>query len=187
MEEKKHCDILEEGRFDNKRYFSVIESLLFVSGEPLELSKIARILECSMDFANKIMSDMMKSYKDSSRGINIINSDEKYSLATKNDNSTYVEKLIGSNSRQSLSRASLETLSIIAYKQPITRVDIDEIRGVKSDRAISSLMDKELIRENGRLDVPGRPILYSTTDNFLRHFGFENLNMMPELDQLVKQ
>jgi segregation and condensation protein B len=107
-------------------------------------------------------------------------------LVTKSKNSNYVEKLVQNNSRQSLSQAALETLAIIAYKQPITRIDIDEIRGVKSDRAIANLVEKNLVKDSGRLDVPGRPILYSTTDEFLKYFGFNSLNQIPQLNDLVE-
>lgn len=172
---------------DNEKYFSVIESLLFVSGEPLKINQIARIIECGINFTQDIMKEMASRYNDSNRGIKLVNSGDKYSLVTKAENSEYIEKLLGVNSRQSLSQASLETLSIIAYKQPITRVDIDEIRGVKSDRAIYNLLEKGLIRENGRLNVPGRPILYSTTEDFLKYFGLENIEVLPDLDELVEE
>lgn len=168
-------------------YFSIIESLLFVSGEPLELKQIASIIECSAKFTEKLLEEMSKLYDVDSRGIKIINNKGFYSLATKSDNSTYIEKLLGINSRQSLSQAALETLAIIAYKQPITRVEIDEIRGVKSDRAIYSLVEKGLIKEGGRLDVIGRPILYGTTQEFLKYFDLENIEQMPSLDSFIEE
>lgn len=166
-------------------YFSIIESLLFVSGEPLNIKQIASIIECSLDFTKQLLKEMAKLYECENRGIKMINNNENYSLATKADNSVYIEKLLGINSRQGLSQAALETLAIVAYKQPITRVDIDEIRGVKSDRAISTLMEKGLIKECGRLDVIGRPILYGTTDEFLKYFDLENIGQMPGLDSFI--
>lgn len=166
-------------------YFSIIESLLFVSGEPLEIKQIASILECSVGFTKDLLSEMMKLYNVKNRGIKIINVNNSYSLVTKSENSDYIEKLLGNNSRQSLSQAALETLAIVSYKQPITRIDIDEIRGVKSDRAVSNLVEKGLIKECGRLEVPGRPILYGTTDEFLKYFGLENIEQMPVLDEIV--
>lgn len=168
-------------------YFSIIESLLFVSGEPLNIKQIASIIECSLDFTKQLLKEMAKLYECESRGIKIINNNESYSLATKADNSVYIEKLLGINSRQGLSQAALETLAIVAYKQPITRVDIDEIRGVKSDRAISSLIEKGLIKECGRLDVIGRPILYGTTEEFLKYFDLENIDQMPGLDSFIEE
>lgn len=166
-------------------YFSIIESLLFVSGEPIDIKQIASIIECSIKFTKELMAEMIKHYEEESRGITIIKVNESYGLVTKSKNSDYVEKLLGTNSRQSLSQAALETLAIIAYKQPITRIDIDEIRGVKSDRALTTLVQKGLIKESGRLDVPGRPILYGTTEEFLKYFGLEDLNSIPYLDDLV--
>lgn len=168
-------------------YFSIIESLLFVSGEPLEIKQIAAIIECSLDFTKQLLKEMAKLYECEERGIKLINNNESYSLATKADNSVYVEKLLGINSRQGLSQAALETLAIVAYKQPITRVDIDEIRGVKSDRAIASLIEKGLIKECGRLDVIGRPILYGTTEEFLKYFDLENIDQMPGLDSFMAE
>ncbi|WPC40886.1 SMC-Scp complex subunit ScpB [Clostridium sp. JS66] len=166
-------------------YFSIIESLLFVSGEPIDIKQIASIIECSIKFTKELMAEMIKHYEEESRGITIIKVNESYGLVTKSKNSDYVEKLLGTNSRQSLSQAALETLAIIAYKQPITRIDIDEIRGVKSDRALTTLVQKGLIKESGRLDVPGRPILYGTTEEFLKYFGLEDLNSIPYLDDLI--
>lgn len=166
-------------------YFSIIESLLFVSGEPLGVKQIASILECSVGFTKDLLDEMIKLYNTKNRGIKIINVNDSYTFVTKPENSDYIEKLLGNNSRQSLSQAALETLAIVSYKQPITRIDIDEIRGVKSDRAISNLVEKGLIKECGRLEVPGRPILYGTTDEFLKYFGLENIEQMPALDEIV--
>jgi segregation and condensation protein B len=168
-----------------KIYFSIIESLMFVSGEPLEIKQIASIIECSTKFTKELLKEMMNYYEKGPRGIKIINVNERYGLVTKSENSEYVEKLLGTNSRQSLSQAALETLAIIAYKQPITRIDIDEIRGVKSDRALTTLVEKGLIRESGRLDMPGRPILYGTTEEFLKYFGLDNISNIPHLDELI--
>lgn len=176
-----------EGTSTKELYFSVIESLLFVSGEPLSIKQIASIIQCKTEFTEKLLEEMSCKYKNTEdRGIELMCLNGKYSLVTKSKNSNYVEKLIQNNSRQSLSQAALETLAIIAYKQPITRIDIDEIRGVKSDRAIANLVEKNLVKDSGRLDVPGRPILYSTTDEFLKYFGFNSLNQIPQLNDLIE-
>lgn len=166
-------------------YFSIIESILFVSGEPLQLKQIAAIIECSTIFTKELLNEMMQYYNSENRGIKIINSDNSYSLVTKPENSSYIEKLLGVNSRQALSQAALETLAIVAYKQPITRIDIDEIRGVKSDRAITGLVEKGLIKECGRLDVPGRPILYGTSEEFLKYFGLQNIEEIPNISDFI--
>jgi segregation and condensation protein B len=171
--------------FNKEKYQSILESLLFVSGEPMKLKDMASIIECNLSFTKDILEYMMFSYEEGCRGIKIININDEYQLVTKPQNSDYIQKILRTNIRQSLSQASLETLAIVAYKQPITRVDIDEIRGVKSESAISNLMEKGLIKENGRLDVPGRPILYVTTDEFLKQFDLGNLKELPSLEQFI--
>lgn len=168
-------------------YFSIIESLLFVAGESLKLTEIANILECSIDFTRELTNELRAKYEEEQRGIKIIVTNEEYQFVTKSCNSEYVQKLLKTNIRQSLSQASIETLAIIAYKQPITRVEIEEIRGVKSDRAIYTLSDKKLIKETGRKNVPGRPIIYATTDEFLKHFDFQSLNEMPSVEDINKE
>lgn len=161
---------------------AIIEALLFVSGEPLSLRDIAVNLEITPKYTEEILGEMMLDYEVTNRGIKLIVLNGAYQLVTKNEYSDYIQKLLKKNRRQSLSQASLESLAIIAYKQPITRVDIDEIRGVKSDSAIQKLIERELIAEVGRLEVPGRPILYGTTDEFLRQFGLSGLDELPSLD-----
>jgi segregation and condensation protein B len=174
-----------EQLFKKDLYFSIIESLLFVSGEPLKLRDLAAIIECEVQVAKEIIEELEQKYDAEDRGIKIININDEYQFTTKPQNSSYIQKLLKTNTRQSLSQASLETLAIIAYKQPVTRVSIDEIRGVKSDRAVITLLDKGFIKETGRLDMPGRPILYATTDKFLVAFGLENLKQMPSLEEIL--
>lgn len=184
----KNIDIeqMEFKEVSNKdMYFSMIESLLFAAGEPLKLKDIASIIECNNDTVKKLLEEMISMYKSQDRGIKLIMLNDSYQLVTKKENSAYVQKLLRINSRQTLSQASLETMAIIAYKQPITRVEIDEIRGVKSDRAVNTLIEKKLITDCGRKEVPGRPILYSVTDEFLRCFGISETSQLPQLDELV--
>lgn len=173
---------IQEVSLKNK-YFSVIESLLYVTGDPITLTSIASILEVPINYAEDLMKELIIKYKeDENRGLKIIKNKKEYQFVTKPENSQYIEKLLKTNVRQSLSQAALETLAIIAYKQPITRIEIEEIRGVKSDRAIYTLVDKGLIKESGKKEVVGRPNLYSTTDQFLKYFDFENIEELPELD-----
>ena len=169
-----------------EKYFSIIESLLFVAGESLKLTEIASILQCSTAFTKKVIDELQEKYEEESRGIRIIVTNDEYQFVTKSCNSEFVQQLLKTNTRRSLSQASLETLSIIAYKQPITRVEVEEIRGVKSDRAIYTLSEKNLIEENGRKSVPGRPIIYVTTSEFLKHFDFKNLDEMPSFEDFNK-
>lgn len=166
----------------NIRIKSVIESLLFVTGEPLPLKDISTYLELEEKKVVDILEEMAKEYSDESRGISLISINGAYQFVTKQENSNYIQKLLKKNRKQSLSQASIESLAIIAYKQPITRIDIDEIRGVKSESALQKLSEKGLIKEVGRLEVPGRPILYGTTDEFLRQFGLKTLKELPSLD-----
>lgn len=159
-----------------------IEALLFVSGESLTLRDLAINLEVTPKYLEEIISELSLEYEISNRGIKLININGSYQLVTKNEYSNYIQKLLKKNKRQSLSQASLESLSIIAYKQPITRVDIDEIRGVKSESAIQKLLERDLVEEVGRLEVPGRPILYGTTNEFLRQFGLSSIKELPSLE-----
>jgi segregation and condensation protein B len=161
---------------------SAIEALLFASGEPLSLQDLTTHLEEKSKLIEIIIQEMIEEYETSNRGIKIIGIKGSYQLVTKAENADYIQKLLKKNKRQSLSQASIESLAIIAYKQPITRLDIDEIRGVKSESAIQRLVEKELIKEVGRLEVPGRPILYGTTEDFLRQFELRDLKDLPSLD-----
>lgn len=167
---------------DKPRIKSVIESLLFVSGEPLSIKDITNALESNIKIIKEVLDEMVLEYDNEKRGIKLISINGEYQLVTKAENGDYIQKLLKKNKRQSLSQASLESLAIIAYKQPITRVDIDEIRGVKSESAMQRLIEKDLIKEVGRLEVPGRPILFGTTEEFLRQFGLRELNELPSLD-----
>ncbi|WP_097025738.1 SMC-Scp complex subunit ScpB [Clostridium peptidivorans] len=169
------------------RYKSIIESLLFMSGEPLNIKEISSIIECDIDYTRGILNNMKDEFEKDNRGIKLIQLENNLQLVTKEENSNYVQKLLKTNVRQSLSQAALETLAIVSYKQPITRIDIDEIRGVKSDRAIQTLVEKKLIKECGRLEVPGKPILYGTTEEFLKHFGLESLKELPSLEQILDE
>ena len=172
----------------NKReLMSAIESLLFVSGEPLTLKEISSILKTNLSYTEEVLESLSREYEEISRGIKLININNSYQLVTKPQNSDYVHELVKGNTRQFLSQASLETLAIVAYKQPITRIDIDEIRGVKSDSAVQNLLEKGLIKERGRLNVPGRPILYVTTEEFLRQFGLVDLEELPSLQELLEK
>ena len=167
-------------------YFSIFESLLFVSGEPIKLKELASIIESSEDFAEDVLKELMFKYESEERGMRLLNINNQYQLVTKPENSDYVQKLLKTNIRQALSQAALETLAIVSYRQPVTRIDIDEIRGVKSDSAVLTLVDKGLIKECGRMDVAGRPILYATTEEFLKNFGLNNIKDMPPLENILE-
>ena len=161
---------------------SAIEAMLFVSGEPLTAKDLINNLEIDNKLVLEIINEMTIEYEKEDRGLRLIEINGGYQLVTKEENSDFIQKLLKKNRKHSLSQASIESLAIIAYKQPITRIDIDEIRGVKSESALQRLVERNLIREVGRLEVPGRPILYGTTDEFLRQFGLKTLKELPSLD-----
>ncbi|KWX76739.1 SMC-Scp complex subunit ScpB [Paenibacillus jilunlii] len=160
---------------------SIIEGLLFLSGdEGLSVRQIAEITEQRPDIAGKALQELKEDYVSQERGLQVVQIAGNYRLATLPDHAPYFERLAYSPSRASLSQAALETLAIVAYRQPITRVEIEEIRGVKSERAIHTLNNKDLIHEVGRAEAVGRPILYGTTKSFLESFGLADLKELPE-------
>lgn len=159
-------------------YKGIIEALLFSWGDPLDAKSISSILEVDEDSVKNILDDMVKEFDDVNRGLKIIKINDSYQLCTKIEHYEYI-KLLNNRVKKSLSNAALETLSIIAYNQPVAKSDIDNIRGVKSDKVIETLNEKKLIKELGRLDRPGKPIVYGTSDNFLKYFGLESLNDLP--------
>ena len=166
---------------DIKNIKAAVECILFVSGDPVSLKDLSGVLEIDQGTLKKIINQLMDDFDDETRGIKIIEMNGSYQLCSKPEFYEYVEKLFKPKAKGGLSQASLETLSIIAYKQPITKSSIDSIRGVKSDACIARLVEKEIIKEIGRMDTPGRPILYGTTDNFLRLFGLRNIGDLPNL------
>jgi len=187
MKENNINQIEIETASKKSRYFSIIEALLFVSGEALSLKNVASIIECSEEYTLNLLRELRIKYEEEERGIILINTKDEYMLATKSENSDFIHKLLKTNSRQSLSKAALETLAIIVYRQPITRIQVDEIRGVKSDKAFQTLLERNLIKESGRKKVPGRPIMYVTTEEFLKNFGLENLEAMPSLEEFLER
>ncbi|MBC7087268.1 MAG: SMC-Scp complex subunit ScpB [Tissierellales bacterium] len=163
---------------------SIIEGLLFAFGEPLEIKEISKVLNLSVDEVNQCLEEMKLEFDEQNRGLRIIKINNSYQLATRPEHYDFIKSILISRNQRSLSNAALETLSIIAYKQPITKMEIDEIRGVKSDKSIETLLQKKLIKEAGRLERPGRPILYVTTDEFLKFFGIETIEDLPDIEKL---
>lgn len=174
---EKYMEFVEE----NSKLKGIIEALLFTSGDALSYKDISTIMEMEEKEVKGIVSNMKEEYNKDARGLHIIEFNNKIQISTKPCYSQYIKRLVKPGNRQNLSQAALETLAIIAYRQPITKIEVDEIRGVRSDRAISTLMERGLIKECGRKDSPGRPILYGTTEDFLKYFGFKNIKELPEL------
>jgi segregation and condensation protein B len=168
---------------------SILESLLFAAGdEGLTLKHVAEVLEVDVLKAGEIIEELRQVYeKDKYRGIMIVQLAGTYQLATKKENATYLKRLVDSPNTSALSQAALETLAIIAYKQPITRAEIEEIRGVKTERPLHTLMTKALIKEVGRAEGTGRAYLYGTTKEFLDYFGLKNIQELPKLPDRVEE
>lgn len=166
-----------------KELEAVIEAILFTMGEAVEVERIAAAVEHDEDTIRRLIRNMMTRYEESDRGIHIIELDGSFQLCTRPEMYEYLIKVAHVPKRHVLTDVMLETLSIIAYKQPITRLEIEKIRGVKCDHAVNKLIEYNLICEAGRLDAPGRPILFATTEEFLRYFGIESLEELPILNQ----
>lgn len=158
---------------------AVIEAVLFTMGESVETSKLAIAIEQDVNTTRKLIRNMMDRYNDESRGIKIIELEDSFQMCTKAQYYEQLIKVASQPKRHVLSEAALETLSIVAYKQPVTRIEIEQIRGVKCDYAVNKLLEYNLIQELGRLDAPGRPILFGTTEEFLRAFGLSSVEDLP--------
>lgn len=171
---------------DTEELKAVIEGLLFVSGdEGIEAKQLAQIVEVDVDMLIDVLEDMKYDFKRQKRGIQIVEIAGCYQLTTLPEHAAYFEKLAFSPTHASLSQAALETLAIVAYKQPITRAEVEEVRGVKSERAIHTLVNKSLIKEVGRKEGTGRAILYGTTKQFLDYFGLNSLEDLPPIPEDV--
>ena len=167
---------------EEKNYRAIIEAILFTMGESVELAKIADVIELDKKATKKILNEMMEEWNSSERGISIIEFDGAYQMCTKAEMYEYLIKIAKQPKHHVLTDVLLETLSIIAYKQPVTKAEIEKIRGVSSDHAVSKLIEYNLICELGRLDAPGRPLLFGTTEEFLRCFGVNSLDNLPILN-----
>ena len=158
----------------------IIEAILFVSGEPVQTAALAHALEVTEIEINTAVQELESDYDYRRRGICLKRFGSHVQLSTRADYAPYIEKLLQPIQKQSLSQAALETLAVVAYKQPVTKLDIESVRGVKCDYSVQSLVNKGLIEEVGRKETLGRPILYGTTDTFLSHFGLRSLEDLPK-------
>lgn len=159
-----------------------IEAILFTMGESVELSKIAAAIEQDEKTTRKLIQNLMDQYEKENRGIQIIELDHAFQICTKKEMYEYLVRIAKQPKRHVLTDVLLETLSIIAYRQPVTKLEIEKIRGVKSDHAVNKLVEYGLVEETGRLEAPGRPLLFGTTEEFLRRFSVQSLDELPELD-----
>jgi segregation and condensation protein B len=169
---------------DIHNWKEIIEGLLFAAGdEGLTSRQLSTILELHVETVNDLVNEMKMEYEEGARGIRIIEIAGAFQLATKKEHAAYFKKLMETPSNSTLSQAALETLAIVAYKQPITRAEIEEIRGVKTDRPIQTLVSKLLIKEVGRVEGTGRAILYGTTKEFLDYFALKSIEELPQLPE----
>ena len=160
---------------------SIIEAILFAAGRQVNIKELMISLELPQEDLENIIASMQEDYKNQDRGIEIIKVDEAYQLCTKKELYEYIYPILDKRSKPNLSNASLETLSIIAYNPRVTRAEVETIRGVSADACIYKLLEYGLIQESGKADLPGRPMTYVTSNEFLKMFGYTSLNDLPEL------
>lgn len=166
---------------------AVLEVILFLSGEPVTLSTIKDVIELPEPDIKRLMDELILKYREQNGGLLIVEIANGYQMVTNPEYSEWVKKFKGTQLSTKLSMPALETLSIIAYKQPIIKAEIEQLRGVNSDSAIKTLLEKRLIKVIGRKEAPGRPFLYGTTKEFLKYFGLKDLTELPTLKDLVRE
>jgi len=173
--------VKEETDMEKKKAKAVLEAILFTMGDSVEIDRLAAVIEEDKDTTKKLLDEMAEAYQKEDRGIALTTLENAVQLCTKSELYEYLIKIAKTPKKFVLTDTLLETLSIIAYKQPITRLEIEKVRGVSCDHAVNRLLEFELITEVGRLDAPGRPLLFGTTEQFLRSFGVKSIEELPEL------
>ena len=169
--------------YSNKTMKSALETMMFVWGEPLEVKDAAEVLEADKKDIRELFRELQAEYEQEGRGIRIREVDDAFGFVTLAENDIFLKKLCTPVRVRRLSQAALEVLAIIAYRQPVTRSEIDSIRGIKSERVIDGLIDKGLVEISGRSEGVGRPLIYATTKEFLKKFGFSSLKDLPEVPE----
>lgn len=164
-----------------KNYYGMIEAVLFASGEPVSLERMAQALNLDEKTLSSMMKDFIDQYQTAQRGIQAVELEGSYQLCTKPEHERSVKCVLELKKNTPLSQAALEVLAIIAYNEPVTKSFIEQVRGVDSSQIVNNLVEKGLIEEAGRMEVPGRPISYRTSSNFLRSFGMRSLGELPPL------
>lgn len=165
-----------------RRLEGVIEAILFTMGDSVELGKIAAAIGHDEETTQKLVHSMMDKYETEDRGVRIIELENAFQMCTKKEMYEYLIRVAKQPKKYVLTDVLLETLSIIAYKQPVTKLEVEKIRGVKSDHAVNKLVEYNLVCEKGRLDAPGKPILFGTTEEFLRRFDIRSIEDLPSLN-----
>ncbi|MBQ9155533.1 MAG: SMC-Scp complex subunit ScpB [Eubacterium sp.] len=172
---------------EKEKLKGIIEAILFTMGESVSADRLAGVLEIPEEELNFILHEMQVEYLKEDRGICLIELSGAWQICTKIETYDYIRKLVVQPKKRSLTDVMLETLSIIAYKQPVTKQEIEAIRGVKSDFAVNKLIEYGLVCELGRLDTVGRPIVFGTTEDFLRCFGVSSIEDLPDIDEVTRQ
>ena len=164
-----------------KELLGAVEAILFAMGESVSLSKIASAIGKDETEAKRLLEELKKQYQKKERGIQLIELEDSYQLCTKPELYDYLIQVAKQPKKHVLTDVLLETLAIVAYKQPVTKIEIEKIRGVKSDHAVTKLVEYDLVCEVGRLDAPGKPLLFGTTEEFLRRFGVQSVEELPSI------
>ena len=165
---------------------SIIEAVLFVADRPLSSNQLAILIEMDSDDIELLIHELQKEYDDTKRSFQIMEIANGFQICTRSEYALWIKKFYTTEISSRLSMSALEALAIIAYKQPVTRAGVEEVRGVISDSVIRTLLERNLINITGRKDAPGRPLIYGTTSDFLIHFGLKDLNELPSIDEIEK-
>ena len=186
-EKQKQTDTATDGADVIKSIEGAIEAILYAAGYPVKYEKIAEVLGLDLRNTKTLISHMSEKYnsEDAKHGISLLMFEETCQFCTKEQYAPYIREALGIRRGGNLSASSMEVLAIVAYNQPVTRSFVDQVRGVDSSYAMNSLIDKALIEACGRLDAPGRPMLYATTEKFLRVFGLRSLSELPETEIMI--
>lgn len=166
---------------------AIIEGVLFAAGDSVDIERISDILDIDVKSTRAVMTALMDKYDSENRGLKIIRLEDSYQMCTRGEYHEYISKLAQPRRAQTLSNAAMEVLSIVAYKQPVTRAVIEQIRGVSCDSLVNRLLERNLIQEIGRLDTPGRPMLFGTTEEFLRCFGVTSVTDLPDYEKISSE
>lgn len=161
---------------------AAIEAILFISGEAISLSKLSYAIEKDLKTTKIIIDKLIQQYNSENRGIQIIKINNAYQMCTNHQYFKFIQRICNYSQKPKLSQALIETLAIIAYKQPITKSQIEQIRGVNAEHAVNKLAERNLIKEVGKMDTQGKPTLFGTTDEFLKYFGFSSLSKLPKIE-----
>jgi segregation and condensation protein B len=185
-------DLLTQNNIDTDRAVSIVESFLFTFSEPVDIFELISVfknndIKADKKYIRNIIEILKDKYSQADSGLEIIHMEDKYQLVAKRDNFKYLEKVILPKKKKNLTQSAIETLTIIAYNQPTTKAFVEKIKGVKCDTTISKLLEAGLIEECGRLDKIGRPIIYKTTEVFLKHLNISSIKELPDIENMKKE